>query len=390
MAAAAQGVLEGQSVVVAAGRGRTATEAALALRPEMPAHGLSALVVFFSPDYDADEFAAAMAQAFPGVPVYGCSTAGELTPEGLSEGGVVALGFRSRDFAIVAQPIAELDRVSFEDVRGHVRNLRARMEKEEGAAAGRSRFGLLLVDGMCLREEALISAIGACLDDIQVVGGSAGDGMNFGKTWVLFDGKAHQNTAVLLLVSTDLPHRLFKCNSFEPTTTKLVVTEADIEKRIVREINAEPAAAEYARIVGVNIDELNAYCFAAHPVIVRVGGDYYARSIQRANEDGSLTFFCAIDEGLVLTAAGRLDTLGTVEDMFRATEEELGDVELYIGFDCLHRRLDAEQRQISRDLADLYRRHNVVGFNTYGEQFRSMHLNQTFSGVAIGRRAERP
>ena len=192
---------------------------------------------------------------------------------------------------------------------------------------------------------------------------------------------------VLLLVSTPLPCRLFKCNSFEPTSTKLVVTEADIEKRIVRELNAEPAAREYARIIGVHESELSAYVFAAHPVIVRVGGDYYARSIQRANEDGSLTFFCAIDEGLVLTAAGRLDTLGVVEQMFRDTERELGEVALYLGFDCLHRKLDAEQRQIIRDMEDLYRRHNVVGFNTYGEQFETMHLNQTFAGVAIGKRS---
>ena len=72
--------------------------------------------------------------------------------------------------------------------------------------------------------------------------------------------------------------------------------------------------------------------------------------------------------------------------MFLDTEKELGDVALYLGFDCIHRRLDAEQRQILRDLEDLYRRHNVVGFNTYGEQYLSMHLNQTFSGVAIGKR----
>jgi len=26
----------------------------------------------------------------------------------------------------------------------------------------------------------------------------------------------------------------------------------------------------------------------------------------------------------------------------------------------------------------------VIGFNTYGEQFNGMHLNQTFTGVAIG------
>jgi hypothetical protein len=30
---------------------------------------------------------------------------------------------------------------------------------------------------------------------------------------------------------------------------------------------------------------------------------------------------------------------------------------------------------------------NVIGFSTYGEQFSAMHLNQTFTGVALGRRA---
>jgi hypothetical protein len=28
-------------------------------------------------------------------------------------------------------------------------------------------------------------------------------------------------------------------------------------------------------------------------------------------------------------------------------------------------------------------RHNVVGFSTYGEQFNSMHVSQTLTGVAI-------
>jgi hypothetical protein len=37
-------------------------------------------------------------------------------------------------------------------------------------------------------------------------------------------------------------------------------------------------------------------------------------------------------------------------------------------------------------ISDLYRRYNVAGFHTYGEQFNAMHLNQTFTGVAIGHR----
>ena len=49
------------------------------------------------------------------------------------------------------------------------------------------------------------------------------------------------------------------------------------------------------------------------------------------------------------------------------------------------RRLDAESRQVGHGIADLYRRYNVVGFETFGEQYRAMHLNQTFTGIAIGK-----
>jgi hypothetical protein len=377
---------EDDPIVVASAREFGVAETAAVLRRELPDFDYAAVVVFFSPTLEADSFAAALAGEFGPAPVYGCTTAGELGPEGVTDGGAVAIGFRARDFAVVAKPIENIDASSLEGVRRDLAAARGELKEVEGERGARNRFALLLVDGLCLHEEALVSTIGACLDDIQMVGGSAGDGMNFALTSVVYGGNARANSAVLMMFSTELPVRPFKCNSFEPTSTKLVVTEADIDRRIVRELNAEPAAREYARTIGVPESELNAYVFAAHPVIVRVGGDFYARSIQRANPDGSLTFFCAIDEGLVLTAAGRLDTLGVVEQMFADTEREIGEVSAYIAFDCLHRRLDAEQRQIIRDLEDLYRRHRVVGFNTYGEQFDSMHLNQTFTGVAIGKR----
>ncbi len=89
---------------------------------------------------------------------------------------------------------------------------------------------------------------------------------------------------------------------------------------------------------------------------------------------------------LVLTGARRGDSLSTLRDLFAKTEAEIGEVALYLGFDCVLRRIDAERHQMTRDLSELYRDHHVVGFNTYGEQFRSMHLNETFTGIAIGRR----
>jgi len=50
------------------------------------------------------------------------------------------------------------------------------------------------------------------------------------------------------------------------------------------------------------------------------------------------------------------------------------------------RRLDAQNRQVMRDISDLYRTNNVIGFGTYGEQYRSMHLNQTLTGIAFGQK----
>jgi hypothetical protein len=138
-------------------------------------------------------------------------------------------------------------------------------------------------------------------------------------------------------------------------------------------------------MVGLAAQELSPMIFAAYPVVVRVGGEYHVRSIQKMEEDGSLRFYCGIDEGLVLTVAKGMDMAANLSANLQAVNKQLGDVELILGFDCILRKLEAEQKQLTREVSSVLRRHNVVGFLTYGEQFRSMHVNQTFTGVAIGK-----
>jgi hypothetical protein len=106
--------------------------------------------------------------------------------------------------------------------------------------------------------------------------------------------------------------------------------------------------------------------------------------------DGALRFFCAIDEGMVLTVAQVRNPIDATNDVFRQLIDDLGEVSILIGFECVLRRLAVEQHQLSREMSELYRRNNVVGFQTYGEQYRSMHVNQTLTGVAIGRRRTAP
>jgi hypothetical protein len=63
---------------------------------------------------------------------------------------------------------------------------------------------------------------------------------------------------------------------------------------------------------------------------------------------------------------------------------------MVLGFDCILRRLDAENRQIRHEVEALYKHHNICGFQTYGEQFNAMHLNQTLTGIAFGTRRRAP
>jgi hypothetical protein len=163
----------------------------------------------------------------------------------------------------------------------------------------------------------------------------------------------------------------------------MVVTEADPERRLVREINAQPAAEEYARLVGVAPDQLSHFVFAAHPVTVRVGGHHHVRAIQKVEPNGDLAFFAAIDEGLVHTLAEGSDN---VEHLGRALDAlTVGgrQPDAILGCDCILRRLEVAQIQAQRAVSRLLAQHRVVGFSTYGEQYNAVHVNQTFTGVAI-------
>ena len=267
-------------------------------------------------------------------------------------------------------------------------SLEARMRRQTERAIEEADVALLLIDGLSVREELVVSSIYSALGDIPLFGGSAGDDLRFTRTWILHDGEFRSNAAVLVLVDTVRRFTVFRTEHFVSSDRKMVVTEADPARRIVTEINAEPAGREYARMVGLEGEPLTPMIFAAYPVVVRVGGEYHVRSIQKVNDDESLTFFCAIDEGIVLTVAEGVDLVQNLENLFSRLHDDVGEPELILGCDCILRSLEMEQKQIKHLVSKVLARNNVIGFCTYGEQFNAMHVNQTFTGVAIGARCE--
>lgn len=280
--------------------------------------------------------------------------------------------------------IGDLNRLGDRDLIGDMVRARQRLARRQPDWQG--EFAFLMVDGLSVREDELTAALAPGLGPVPLFGGSAGDGIRFERTRIFAEGRALDNSAVVLLVRTDCRVKVFNLDHLVPTARRMVVTRADPARRIVHEINAEPAAREYARLLGKDPGQLTTFTFAAHPVVVRIGGRHHVRSIQRMLPNGDLVFFSAIDEGLVLT-------LAEAEDMAAHLARELnalGEPAAILACDCILRRIEAQDRQMFGRISDLLQAHRVIGFSTYGEQLGAMHVNQTMTGVAIYPPGARP
>jgi len=344
-----------------------------------------ALVMFFcSSEYDLEVLAEEMGLLFAGVQVVGCTTAGEMGPAGCRDRSISGASFPAGSFSAASGLLADLDHFELAQGQSLVQGLLQGLERLEPGADANNTFAFLVIDGLSVREEPVTSALQNALGKLPLVGGSAGDGLDFGRTYVYFEGRFHADSAVLVLVSTPLPFRVFMTQHFVPTDQHVVVTAADAGHRIVSEIDGWPAAELYARLVGTNVEGLDPTRFAESPVVVLIGGNNHVRSIQKVNPDGSLTFFCAIEEGMVLRVAHGDDLVGNLEHAFAGIQAEIGQPQLVIGCDCILRKLEMAQQGLVDRVDAVFRDNNVIGFNSYGEQYRGVHVNQTLTGIAIG------
>lgn len=308
--------------------------------------------------------------------VVGCSSAGEFAFSYYRSDSVVAIAMPSQHFR--AKPIW-LRRLRDSAALDWMIALRAASE-ELGEEPGWSRFGILLIDGLSQREELVSAMIDATLPGLLVLGGSAGDGLRFGRTHLVLNGESHAESAICCLMATDFRIEEVIFDHISPTATRLVVTDARPNERLILEINAEPAADEYARLIGTAAADLGPTAFAENPLLVQIGGRQFVRAISEVAHNGGLRLMSSVETGAVMT-------LGRAEDLTNGLEDRLSrltnEAALILGFDCILRRIALEQAGLHDTVARIYQRYNIAGFNTYGEQHGGIHVNQTFVGLAF-------
>ena len=76
--------------------------------------------------------------------------------------------------------------------------------------------------------------------------------------------------------------------------------------------------------------------------------------------------------------------LGNLEQALENVRKDVGSPQLILGCDCILRNLEITQTGLKEIVGKLLDDNNTVGFSTYGEQYGGVHVNQTFTAIAIG------
>jgi len=314
---------------------------------------------------------------------FGCSTSGEITPGGYKQNTLSAISFDRSVFSCVPRKIEGLKAFGFQQARDLVLSMQRELRQKNPDSNSGNTFALLLIDSLSQAEEFVAAALGNELGTIHLVGGSSGDNWQVERTPVLYQGTHQDDSAVVLLVHTELDFRHYNFHNFMPSEKRGVITSATPAKRLVHEINGAVAVEEYARLCAIEGDIFDQETLAVHPAIITVGDRAYPRGFMQILGDGSMQCACAIDEGAVFRVATQLDYVEQLTGAFKRMRHELGDQLLVLGFECAARRQLVEQYQLQEPVYDQFRASNVWGFSCMGEQSNSLNMNNSFNCLAF-------
>ncbi len=244
----------------------------------------------------------ALAKHFPQAVRMGCSTAGEISTQGVSDNSCVVTAVSFERTRLVAASTVLSDMAD---------SMRAGERLAQQLPLEGLRAVLVLGQGVAINGSALISGMTSVLGSaIPLTGGLAGDAAAFRETWVLDNTGVHNDHLVCVGLygeSLSVTHGSF--GGWQPFGPARKVTRC--LNNVLFELDGEPALAVYKRYLGGHAKDLPAsgllFPFAM------LGSDHA--------EVGVIRTILGVDEAAgSLTLAGDLDPAGYLRLMHASTD----------------------------------------------------------------------
>jgi hypothetical protein len=344
------------------------------------------LLVFCSGTNDIRALARQICARSGGVPLIGCTTAGEIATSGPRDGSVVVAALGGDGFAIETTVATGAS----DDLR------------RAGARAARCvpatdrhphRALLLLTDGLAGDQQEIVrGAYGVLGAGVPLVGGSAGDELAMTRTFQLYGDQVVTNAVVAAGIASDAPLGVGVRHGWRRIGEPMLVTRSGGNR--VLGLDDRPALDVYLERLGIdewaglNDDSLTRFALT-HPLgLSRPNGEEQVRLIGGADFfDRSLSCMAEVPQGaLVWLMEGDAESVLAATDAARdASLTALGGRAPVgmLAFDCIARRgvLGGPGIQTEIDHLAALAGVPVAGFYTYGEIARTRGMggfhNQT-------------
>lgn len=349
-------------------------------------------VAYAASTYESTLLAEGFGSAAQGVPLIGCSTAGEIATAGPDDGGVVVFALGGEGFE-VAVSIAKMNDTGLRAAGAEVARCVESLERRSSTVL------LLLSDGLSGDQQEIVRGayeqVGA---EIPLVGGCAGDGLRMERTSQFFGSESFTGAVVAAAITSDGPIGIGVSHGWRAAGEPMTVTKSS--GVVVETLDDEPALDVYLDALqapaAVRIDAAAFTDFAAtRPIGLIRRHRNEIRFVATADfETRTFTCFAEVPQGgSVSLMEGDADSvLGATQAACTAALSEFngGATQGMMVFDCIARKgvlgegIKAEINQICVEAEGA----PVAGFYSYGEFARtsgsSGFHNQTLVVLALG------
>lgn len=352
------------------------------------------LIVFCSQSHDLHGLLAAIRRRAPGVPLIGCTTAGEIAATGPSETSVVVTALGGDGFAVETAAATGASR----DMRNAGATVARCLPARDDLPY---KVLVLLSDGLAGDQQELVrGAYGVLGAAVPLVGGCAGDDLRMTQTHQLHGDQVLTDSVVAAGLASNAPFGIGVRHGWRRVGEPMLVTASAANR--VYTLDDLPALDVYLKHLGIDLSTGSDHRTLArlaltHPfglgrpsgedeVRLISGGDFVERSLSCMAEvpQGALVWIMEGDAASVLEATESAcgDSLAALDG-----KAPLG----VIAFDCIARRGvlgDADIRTEIDRLTAVTAGAPVAGFYTYGEIARTRGLrgfhNQTLVVLSVG------
>ena len=221
---------------------------------------------------------------------------------------------------------------------------------------------------------------------LQTIGGSSGGKLDFIHSSVISNkGMGSIGATAIIRLNSNYTFITDRVSSFERINEILKVTKLKNPRHIL-ELNNKPAAEEYARVIGKQVNELSPETFALFTLGIEPGdGEKLITSIMKTDDQtGLLTYNDLLEDTdlnlykAILQKKDRENKLKEIQTM-----KPIG----YISFDCvlcyLSRKANSEIDSISSLYSEYLKDIPQIGFGTFSENFCGANVNQTETFISF-------